>query len=252
MHKLVLIRHGETTYNAKGLFTGWTDVNLTPRGVRECVHSGNLLKKNGFRFDAAYCSMLKRAIRTLSIVKKQIGQPTLPTEYSWRLNERHYGALQGMNKQEFAEKYGEEQVLAWRRAYDVRPPALKPGDRRNPRFDPKYKHLKKSEIPLTESLSDTVSRVLPYWNKTIAPAIRSGNRVVIAASGNSLRALVKHLDHLTKDEVKELTIPYGFPLVYELDDRLRPKRHYYLGDKKAVQRTIDRIKAQGIIKVKKK
>jgi 2,3-bisphosphoglycerate-dependent phosphoglycerate mutase len=247
MKKLVLLRHGESTWNKENRFTGWTDVDLTPRGLEEARNAGILLRGGGFRFDVAYTSVLKRAIRTLWIVLDEMDQMWIPVNLSWRLNERHYGALQGLNKLETALKYGEEQVLIWRRSYSIRPPALTRDDDRYPGFDPRYHDLDPSEIPLTECLEDTVERFLPYWNETIAPRVRAGRRVLISAHGNSLRALVKYLDNLSAEEVLELNIPTGVPLVYELEDDLKPIRSYYLGDQTQVEQAMRAIANQGKI-----
>src|SRR2546425_8685362 len=216
MLKLVLLRHGESTWNLENRFTGWTDVDLTPKGKQEAQEAARLLAEGGYTFDVAYTSLLKRAIRTLWIALDGLDLMWLPVHNTWRLNERHYGALQGLNKLETVEKHGEEQVKVWRRSYDIRPPALSPSDPRAPHHDPRYVHLKPGEAPLTECLKDTVDRVLPYWNETIAPVVRSGRRVVIASHGNSLRALVKYLDNIPDDEIVGLNIPTGIPLVYEL------------------------------------
>lgn len=247
MKKLVLLRHGESTWNKENRFTGWTDVDLTPRGLEEARNAGILLRGGGFRFDVAYTSVLKRAIRTLWIVLDEMDQMWIPVNLSWRLNERHYGALQGLNKLETALKYGEEQVLIWRRSYSIRPPALTRDDDRYPGFDPRYHDLDPSEIPLTECLEDTVARFLPYWRETIAPQVRAGQRILISAHGNSLRALVKYLDNLSAEEVLELNIPTGVPLVYELEDDLKPIRSYYLGDQTQVEQAMRAIANQGKI-----
>ncbi len=230
MHKVVLLRHGFSTWNEENRFTGWTDVDLAEKGLAEAAEAGRLLKEGGYVFDIAYTSLLKRAIRTLWIVLDALDQMWLPVEKDWRLNERHYGALQGLNKAETAAKHGDDKVKIWRRSYDIPPPALTPDDPRFPSHDPRYASLAPSELPATESLKDTVARFLPYWHETIAPSIRSGQRVLIAAHGNSLRALVKYLDNYSESDIVELNIPTGIPLVYELDDDLRPIRHYYLGD----------------------
>jgi len=230
MHRIVLLRHGESVWNMENRFTGWTDVDLTPRGVAEAKSAGEKLKQAGFVFDSAYTSVLKRAIKTLWLALESMDLMWIPVNHSWRLNERHYGALQGLNKAETAAKYGEKQVLAWRRSYDVPPPILERGDPRDSRADPRYAGLAGSELPLTECLKDTVARFLPYWNETIAPAVRGGRKVLIVAHGNSLRALVKYLDAVSDSEIVDLNIPTGLPLVYELDSALRPTRHYYLGD----------------------
>jgi len=247
MKKLVLLRHGESTWNKENRFTGWTDVDLTPRGVEEARYSGTLLREDGFTFDVAYTSVLKRAIRTLWIALEEMDQMWIPINLSWRLNERHYGALQGLNKLETALKYGEEQVLIWRRSYNIRPPELTPHDPRYPGFDPRYRDLDPSDIPLSECLKDTVTRFLPYWNETIAPQVRAGKRVLISAHGNSLRALVKYLDNLSEEEVLELNIPTGVPLVYELGDDLKPIRNYYLGDQAQIEQAMQAVANQGKI-----
>jgi 2,3-bisphosphoglycerate-dependent phosphoglycerate mutase len=230
MPKLVLLRHGESVWNKENRFTGWTDVDLSERGIGEAREAGRLLKSEGYVFDVAFTSVLKRAIRTLWIALDEMDLMWIPVEKSWRLNERHYGALTGLDKAETAARHGEEQVKIWRRSYDVRPPALSPDDERNPARDPRYADLVHSAVPMTESLKDTVARFLPYWNEVIAPAIESEERVLIAAHGNSLRALVKHLDGVSDDDIAELNIPTGIPLVYELRDDLTPIRHEYLGD----------------------
>jgi 2,3-bisphosphoglycerate-dependent phosphoglycerate mutase len=245
MIKLVLLRHGESTWNLENRFTGWTDVDLTPRGIREAHDAARLLAEGGYTFDVAFTSVLKRAIRTLWIVMDDMDLMWLPVHRSWRLNERHYGALQGLNKAETAAKYGEAQVKIWRRSYADPPPALTPDDERYPGRDRRYASLTKAELPLAESLKDTVARFLPYWQETVAPAIRAGRRVIIAAHGNSLRALVKHLDGLSEGEIVDLNIPTGIPLVYELDDRLQPIRHDYLGDPEAAKRAAEAVARQG-------
>ncbi|MCX7712052.1 MAG: 2,3-diphosphoglycerate-dependent phosphoglycerate mutase [Chthoniobacterales bacterium] len=245
MHKLVLIRHGESQWNRENRFTGWTDVDLTEKGREEARTAGQLLKKEGYFFDYAFVSVLKRALRTLFIVLDEMDLLWIPTEKSWRLNERHYGALQGLNKSEMAAKFGEEQVKIWRRSYDVPPPALEKNDPRYPGNDPRYANLSESEIPLTECLKDTVARMLPYWHQAIAPKVMEGKKVLIAAHGNSLRALVKHLDNLSDQEILELNIPTGIPLVYELDDQLRPIQHYYLGDPEAIAAAMNAVANQG-------
>jgi 2,3-bisphosphoglycerate-dependent phosphoglycerate mutase len=227
---LVLLRHGESTWNRDNLFTGWTDVDLTDRGRAEAAEAGRLLKESGFAFDLAYTSVLKRAIRTLHIALDTLDLLWIPVIKTWKLNERHYGALQGLNKAETTEKYGEAQVKVWRRSYDIPPPPIEPDDARHPSRDPRYAGLSLSELPTTESLKDTVARFLPYWHETIAPEIKSGRRVIIAAHGNSLRALIMYLDGLAEAEITELNIPTGIPLVYELDELLKPVKHYYLGD----------------------
>jgi 2,3-bisphosphoglycerate-dependent phosphoglycerate mutase len=246
MAKLVLLRHGESTWNRENRFTGWTDVDLAPSGVEEARNAGRLLQSGGYEFDIAYTSVLKRAIRTLWLALEELDRMWLPVEKSWRLNERHYGALQGLNKAEMAAKFGDAQVLTWRRSYDIPPPVLQPNDPRYEGKDPRYAGV---EVPRTECLKDTVARVLPYWNATIAPAIRGGKRVLIAAHGNSLRALVKHLDQIGDAEIVGLNIPTGIPLVYELDERLRPVKHYYLGDPAELERRLAAVAAQGKAKV---
>ncbi len=245
MKKLVLLRHGESTWNEENRFTGWTDVDLSQKGLEEARNSGRLLRENGFIFDVAYTSVLKRAIRTLWIALDEMDQMWVPVNLSWRLNERHYGALQGLNKAETATIYGDEQVLIWRRSYDIRPPALTAEDERYPGFDPRYRNLAKQDIPLTECLQDTVTRFLPYWNETIAPVVRSGQRTIIAAHGNSLRALVKYLDNISDQDILELNIPTGIPLVYELDDDLKPIRNYYLGDQAEIEKARQAVANQG-------
>ena len=244
MNTLVLLRHGQSTWNQENRFTGWTDVDLTPQGIREAEEGARLLLEGGYTFDVAYTSVLKRAVRTLWIVLDRMDLMWIPVHRSWRLNERHYGALQGLNKAEMAEKYGEEQVKLWRRSYAVRPPALTPDDPQNPGRDRRYAELSVDDVPLTESLKDTVDRFLPCWHDTIAPLIRSGKRVLIAAHGNSLRALVKYLDDVSDDEIVALNIPTGLPLVYELGDDLRPLRHYYLGDPEAARKAAEAVARQ--------
>ena len=244
MHKLVLIRHGESTWNLENRFTGWTDVDLTPLGLEQAVQSGRLLKAEGYDFDLCYTSVLKRATRTLWHVLDEMDRTWLPVVHSWRLNERHYGALQGLNKADMARKFGEEQVLLWRRSYDVPPPALEPGDPRSERGDVRYARLQPEQVPLTECLKDTVARVLPFWNESMAPAIRAGKRVLVAAHGNSIRALVKYLDGISDKEIVGLNIPNGIPLVYELDADLKPLRHYYLGDAEAAARAAAAVASQ--------
>lgn len=235
MHKLVLLRHGQSTWNKKNLFTGWTDVDLSKKGVEEARDAGQLLLEEGFVFDIAYTSVLKRAIRTLWLTLEELDQCWLPITHDWRLNERHYGALQGLNKTETVDKYGTEQVHIWRRSYNTPPPALTEDDDRFPGHDQRYANLTPDQLPTTECLQDTVNRFLPLWQETIAPTIQSGQRVIIAAHGNSLRALVKYLDNIADDEIANLNIPTGIPLVYELDDDLKPLRHYYLGDAEAAE-----------------
>ena len=245
MHKLVLIRHGESTWNLANRFTGWTDVELTPLGVQQAQQAGSLLKAEGFEFDIAYTSVLKRAIWTLWHTLGQMDRTWVPVVNDWRLNERHYGALQGLNKAETAQKFGDAQVLVWRRSYDTPPPRLDASDPRSERGDPRYAKLKPADVPLTECLKDTVARVLPWWHDTLAPALRAGQRVVVAAHGNSLRALVKYLDGVSDADIVGLNIPNGIPLVYELDAGLKPIRSYYLGDAAAVAQAAAAVAAQG-------
>lgn len=245
MKKLVLLRHGESAWNKENRFTGWTDVDLSERGMAEAVKAGDALKREGFVFDVAFTSVLKRAIRTLWMTLDRMDLMWIPVTNSWRLNERHYGALQGLNKAETAAKYGEDQVLIWRRSYDTPPPPLEAKDPRSASFDPRYKGLASTDIPLTECLKDTVARFLPYWHETIAPAVKSGKRTIIAAHGNSLRALVKYLDNIPDSEIVGLNIPTGLPLVYELDDNLKPLRHYYIGDPEDVKKAIEAVANQG-------
>ncbi len=245
MTKLVLLRHGESTWNKENRFTGWTDVDLSEKGMAEAKKAGELLKAEGFTFDVAYTSVLKRAIRTLWIALDEMDLMWIPVHNSWRLNERHYGGLQGLNKAETAAKFGDEQVLIWRRSYDIPPPPLTPDDPRYPGDDPRYRDLDPRDIPLTECLKDTVARFMPYWHETIAPTVRSGRRVVIAAHGNSLRALVKYLDNVTDEEIVGLNIPTGVPLVYELDPDLKPITSYYLGDPEEIRRAQEAVASQG-------
>jgi 2,3-bisphosphoglycerate-dependent phosphoglycerate mutase len=233
MYKLVLIRHGESTWNLENRFTGWTDVDLTDTGIAQAKQAGQLLKEGGYEFDLAYTSVLKRAIRTLYLALDEMDRTWLPVMKHWRLNERHYGALQGLNKAETAKKFGDEQVLIWRRSYDTPPPALEASDPRCERSDLRYAKLNPQDIPLTECLKDTVARVIPFWNESMAPAIKAGKRIVVAAHGNSIRALVKYLDGISDEAIVNLNIPNGIPLVYELDANLKPIRHYYLGDAQA-------------------
>jgi 2,3-bisphosphoglycerate-dependent phosphoglycerate mutase len=244
MTRLVLLRHGESTWNRENRFTGWTDVDLSPQGVEEARQAGRLLRDGGYSFDLAYTSVLKRAIRTLWIVLDEMDLMWIPVFPRWRLNERHYGALQGLNKAEMAERHGEEQVRIWRRSYATPPPPLDAVDGRDPSRDPRYADLSPSEIPRTESLKGTVERFVPLWHREIAPVVRSGKQVLIAAHGNSLRALVKHLDGISDDDIVGLNIPTGIPLVYELDRELRPERHYYLGDPEAVRRAAEAVAQQ--------
>ena len=245
MHRLVLIRHGQSTWNLENRFTGWTDVDLTPTGIEQAHNAGRLLKAQGYAFDLAYTSMLKRATRTLWHCLDQMDCTWLPVVHSWRLNERHYGALQGLNKADMARQYGEQQVLLWRRSFDVPPPALEPSDPRCEGSDPRYAKLAPGQVPLTECLKDTVARVMPFWQESIAPALRAGKRPVIAAHGNSIRALVKYLDTIGDDDIVGVNIPNGIPLVYELDAELQPIRHYYLGDAQAVAQAALSVAAQG-------
>jgi 2,3-bisphosphoglycerate-dependent phosphoglycerate mutase len=245
MHTLVLLRHGESVWNKENRFTGWTDVGLSEKGVAEAHEAARVLAAGGYTFDVAYTSVLKRAIKTLWIVLEDMDLMWIPVHRHWRLNERHYGGLQGLNKAETAARHGEAQVKVWRRSYSVPPPPLAPDDERHPSRDPRYAGVAPSDLPLTESLKDTVARFLPYWNGTIAPAVRSGTRVLIAAHGNSLRALVKHLDGVPEDQIVELNIPTGIPLVYELDAALRPLKHFYLGDPAAVAAAQHAVASQG-------
>jgi 2,3-bisphosphoglycerate-dependent phosphoglycerate mutase len=245
MYKLVLLRHGESEWNRENRFTGWVDVDLSPKGLEEARAAGRLLRTEGYRFELAFTSVLRRAIRTLWIALDELDQMWLPQEKHWRLNERHYGALQGLNKAEMAAKYGEEQVLAWRRSYDTPPPPLSADDERYEGRDPRYAGI---EVPRSECLKDTVARVLPYWNSTIAPAVRGGKRVLIAAHGNSLRALIKYLDTISDQKIVEVNVPTGIPLVYELDQDLKPLKHYYLGDAEEVARRVAAVSAQGKVK----
>lgn len=243
--KLVLLRHGESTWNRENRFTGWTDVPLSEKGLEEAAAAGETLKREGLVFDVAYTSLLKRAIKTLWLTLEGLDRMWIPVQRDWRLNERHYGALQGLNKAETAAKYGNDQVLVWRRSYDTPPPALETDDERYPGHDPRYAGLSRDDLPLTECLKDTVARFLPLWHETIAPVIQSGKRVIIAAHGNSLRALVKYLDDVSEEDIVGLNIPTGMPLVYELDDDLKPVRNYYLGDPDAVAKAMDAVANQG-------
>lgn len=245
MYKLVLVRHGESAWNKENRFTGWTDVDLSEKGLREAAEGGELLKKEGYTFDIAFTSVLKRAIRTLWIVLDKMDLMWIPVIRDWRLNERHYGSLQGLNKSEMAAKYGEEQVKIWRRSYDTPPPPLEENDPRNPAKDPRYAALRKSDLPLTECLKDTVARVLPFWHDVVSPMIKAGRKVLIAAHGNSLRALVKYLDHISEAEIVGMNIPTGIPLVYELDKNLKPIKHYYLGDPAKVEAAMNAVANQG-------
>ena len=245
MYKLVLVRHGESDWNRENRFTGWTDVDLSEQGLKEARTAGEVLKAEGFTFDVAYTSVLKRAIRTLWIVLDQLDLMWIPVHHSWRPNERHYGALQGLNKAETAAKFGDEQVKIWRRSYDTPPPPLTTDDERFPGRDPRYTSLSSAELPLTECLKDTVARMLPHWHNEIAPAVKAGQRVIVAAHGNSLRALVKYLDNISEDEIIGLNIPTGIPLVYELDADLKPIKHYYLGDPEAIAKATQAVADQG-------
>ncbi|MEX2598644.1 MAG: 2,3-diphosphoglycerate-dependent phosphoglycerate mutase [Dehalococcoidia bacterium] len=245
MPQIVLLRHGESTWNLENRFTGWTDVDLTDNGRQEARTAGQELLKEGFTFDVAYTSVLKRAIRTLWIALDEMDLMWLPVVRDWRLNERHYGALQGLNKAETAAEHGEDQVLIWRRSYDTPPPALEPGDERLPSKDRRYANLTPTELPLTESLKDTVARFMPYWEGTIAPDVRAGKRVLIVAHGNSLRALVKHLDQVSDKDIIDLNIPTGIPLLYDLDDNLKPLGHRYLGNAEAVEQAMASVASQG-------
>ena len=244
MYRLVLLRHGESTWNRENRFTGWTDVDLSDKGVEEATAAGRLLRDDGYVFDLAYTSVLKRAIRTCWIALDELDLLWIPVEKHWRLNERHYGGLQGLNKAETAAKHGDAQVKIWRRSYDIPPPPLTPDDPRHPAHDPRYANLAANERPATESLKDTVARFLPYWHGTIAPSIRAGRRVLVTAHGNSLRALVKYLDGISDQDIVELNIPTGIPLVYELDAELRPITHYYLGDAAAAQKAAEAVANQ--------
>ncbi|GMT46593.1 MAG: 2,3-bisphosphoglycerate-dependent phosphoglycerate mutase [bacterium] len=244
MLKLVLLRHGESIWNMENRFTGWTDVDLSERGKEQAHKAGQLLKNEGYSFDVTYTSVLKRAIRTLWIALDEMDLMWIPVFRTWRLNERHYGALQGLNKKATVEKYGYEQVHKWRRSYDIRPPALDGTDKRHPRYDPRYAHLKEDELPAAECLKDTLNRVLPYWHETIEPSLREGKRVLIAAHGNSLRALVKYLDNVSDDVIAGLNIPTGFPLIYELDNNLKAINHYYLGDEEEIKRATESVAGQ--------
>jgi len=248
MYKLVLVRHGQSSWNLENRFTGWTDVGLTERGETEAKEGGRLLREEGYSFDVAYTSVLKRAIKTLWIVMEEMGLEWIPVHRAWQLNERHYGALQGLNKAETAVKFGEEQVHIWRRSYDTPPPALEMDDKRHPRFDPRYAGLKPEEVPATESLKITLERVLPYWHSTLVPAIKSGQRILVAAHGNSLRAMVKYLDNISDEEITGLNIPTGVPLVYELDDALKPVKSYYLGDPEVVAKAAAAVANQGKVR----
>jgi 2,3-bisphosphoglycerate-dependent phosphoglycerate mutase len=245
MYKLVLIRHGQSVWNLENRFTGWTDVDLSDKGRQEAHSGGKVLREEGYTFDVAYTSVLKRAIKTLWAVQEELDLEWIPVHRAWQLNERHYGALQGLNKADTAAKFGDEQVKIWRRSYDVPPPALELDDERHPKFDRRYASLKPDELPATESLKITLDRVLPYWHSTLAPAIKTGQRVLVAAHGNSLRAMVKYLDDISEKEIVGLNIPTGVPLVYELDDDLKPIKHYYLGDQEAIAAAAQAVANQG-------
>jgi 2,3-bisphosphoglycerate-dependent phosphoglycerate mutase len=245
MYKVVLVRHGESDWNKQNRFTGWTDVDLSEKGIAEAKEGGQVLKAQGYTFDIAFTSVLKRAIRTLWIVLDEMDLMWIPVQNSWRLNERHYGALQGLNKAETAAKFGEDQVQIWRRSYDIPPPPLEKDDPRYPGHEARYADLTEDELPLTECLKDTVARFLPYWHEVIAPTIRTGKRVIVAAHGNSLRALVKYLDKISGEEIVSLNIPTGMPLVYELDENLEPLKSYYLGDPEKVKAAMEAVAAQG-------
>jgi 2,3-bisphosphoglycerate-dependent phosphoglycerate mutase len=245
MYKIVLLRHGESVWNKENRFTGWTDVDLSDRGREEAQEAGRLLKQEGFTFDMAFTSVLKRAIRTLWITLDEMDRMWIPVRNSWRLNERHYGALQGLNKAETAAKFGDQQVKVWRRSYDIPPPVLEASDPRAPGNDPRYQDLNPAERPLTECLKDTVARFLPLWNNSIAPEVKSGKRVIVAAHGNSLRALIKYLDNISDQDIVELNIPTGIPQVYELDADLKPLRHYYLGDQARLEAAVQAVSSQG-------
>lgn len=245
MHKIVLLRHGESEWNKENRFTGWTDVPLSEKGLLEAQSAGKVLKEKGFVFDKAYTSVLKRAIKTLWSVLEEMDLMWIPVENSWKLNERHYGALQGLNKSETAARYGDEQVKIWRRSYETRPPLLEKTDKRYPGNDPKYSGLEEKEIPRGECLADTVARVIPYWEKNIVPQIKAGRKLIIAAHGNSIRALVKYLDNVSDKDILELNIPTGIPLVYELDESLKPLAHYYMGDEKAIAAAQAAVANQG-------
>ncbi|MCB0422471.1 MAG: 2,3-diphosphoglycerate-dependent phosphoglycerate mutase [Bdellovibrionales bacterium] len=243
-HKLVLLRHGESTWNKENRFTGWMDVDITEKGRQEAENAAQLLKSEGFQFDVAFTSVLRRAIKTLWINLEILDQMWIPVVRSWKLNERHYGGLQGLNKSETAEKYGNEQVFTWRRSYDIPPPPLEEDDERHPKKDPRYRDVSVTELPSTEALKQTLERVIPYWENEIAPQIKLGKKVLICAHGNSLRALIKYLDDVSDDEISQLNIPTAIPLVYELDENLKPIRHYYLGDSEAAQKAAEQVANQ--------
>ena len=245
MYKIVFLRHGESTWNKLNKFSGWTDVDLSEKGVEEAITSGQVLRDKGYVFDIAYTSVLRRAIKTLFLVLEEMDLMWIPVRRSWKLNERHYGALQGLDKAETAAKHGNEQVLIWRRSYDVKPPSLEETDERYPGKDPRYQNLSKEDLPTAECLQDTVKRVLPYWHEKIVPSIKAGKRVLIAAHGNSIRALVKYLDDVPNEEILKLNIPTGIPLVYELDEKISPIKHYYIGDPEAIKQAIQKVANQG-------
>lgn len=245
MYKVVLLRHGESVWNKENRFTGWTDVDLSEKGLQEARDAGKVLREHGYRFDIAFTSVLKRAIRTLWITLEELDQMWIPVQPSWRLNERHYGALQGLNKSEMAAQYGEKQVQIWRRSYKIRPPELTKDDARYPGKDPRYTHLDEKLIPTAECLEDTVHRFLPYWYESIVPTIQANRKVIISAHGNSLRALVKHLDNVSEEAILEMNIPTGIPLIYELNEKLQPLSHYYLGDEEAIKKAMEAVAKQG-------
>ena len=250
MPKLILLRHGQSIWNLENRFTGWTDVDLSDHGMAEARNAGKLLRAEGYHFDKAFTSVLKRAIRTLWIVMDEMDLMWIPVHRSWRLNERHYGALQGLNKRDTVEKYGQEQVQIWRRSYEIQPPALDKTDKRNPVFDPRYAQLKNEDLPSTECLKDTLNRVLPYWHEVIEPALKDGKQILVAAHGNSLRALVKYLDNMSDDEITGVNIPTGFPLVYELDENLNVIEHHYLGDQEDIKKAKETVAGQTAVKKK--
>ncbi|MBN2852523.1 MAG: 2,3-diphosphoglycerate-dependent phosphoglycerate mutase [Clostridia bacterium] len=245
MYKLVLVRHGESLWNMENRFTGWTDVDLSEKGIEEAKNAGKILKEKGYEFDIAFTSVLKRAVKTLYYILDEMDKLWLPVEKSWRLNERHYGALQGLNKAETAKIHGEKQVKIWRRSFDIKPPELTEDDKRYPGNEEKYRHLNRNDIPLSESLKDTIDRFMPYWENVLAPDIKAGKKLLIVAHGNSLRALVKHLDKISDEAIVELNIPTGIPLVYELDENLNPINRYYLGDKEKIEKMISGVSNQG-------